>query len=82
LQIEINTIRFILGLLNILSLKGTGKTRTVKLAKLYEKKDGQVLFQILGFGIFMGGITASVGIVLGLNLDIRHITFYGVETET
>ena len=50
-----------------------GKTRTVKLAKLYEKRWAGIISNFW-FGIFMGS-TASVGLFLGLNLDIRHITF-------
>jgi hypothetical protein len=61
LQIEINTIRFILGLLNILSLKKFPEKQNCETElELYEKKDGQVLFQIL-VQIFMGS-TASVGL--------------------
>ena len=50
-----------------------GKTRTVKLAKLYEKRWAGVISNFW-FGVFMGS-TASIGLFLGLNLDIRHITF-------
>ncbi|MDZ4330279.1 MAG: recombinase, partial [Flavobacterium sp.] len=50
-----------------------GKERTVKLAKLYRKRWAGIISNFW-FGIFMGS-TASIGLFLGLNLDIRHITF-------
>ncbi|MDV6169613.1 recombinase [Flavobacterium sp. DG1-102-2] len=50
-----------------------GRIRTQKLAKLYEKKWAGVISNFW-FGVFMGS-TASIGIFLGLDLDIRHITF-------
>ncbi|RDI56928.1 recombinase [Flavobacterium glaciei] len=50
-----------------------GKTKTVKFAKLYEKRWAGIISNFW-FGLFMGS-TASVGLFLGLNLDIRHITF-------
>jgi site-specific recombinase len=50
-----------------------GKVRTQKLARLYEKKWAGVISNFW-FGIFMGS-TASVGIFLGLDIDVRHITF-------
>ena len=50
-----------------------GKSRTIKLAKLYEKK-GAGIISNFWFGVFMGS-TASIGLFLGLNLDVRHITF-------
>jgi len=53
--------------------KKLGKNLTVKLAKLYEKNWAGIISNIW-FGIFMGS-TASIGLFLGLNLDIRHITF-------
>jgi site-specific recombinase len=53
--------------------RSLGKVRTLKLAKLYEKK-GAGIISNFWFGVFMGS-TASVGLFLGLNLDIRHITF-------
>jgi site-specific recombinase len=53
--------------------KSLGRTRTQKLARLYEKKWAGVISNFW-FGVFMGS-TASIGIFLGLNLDIRHITF-------
>ncbi|WP_233584044.1 site-specific recombinase [Flavobacterium sp. GSP6] len=53
--------------------RSLGKVRTLKLAKLYEKR-GAGIISNFWFGVFMGS-TASVGLFLGLNLDIRHITF-------
>ncbi|GEL10193.1 Site-specific recombinase [Flavobacterium glycines] len=53
--------------------KSIGKLRTQKLAALYEKKWAGIISNFW-FGVFMGS-TASIGIFLGLNLDIRHITF-------
>lgn len=53
--------------------RSLGKSRTLKLAQLYEKK-GAGIISNFWFGVFMGS-TASVGLFLGLNLDIRHITF-------
>lgn len=53
--------------------KTFGKARTLKLAKWYESKWAGIISNFW-FGVFMGS-TASVGIFLGLNLDIRHITF-------
>lgn len=50
-----------------------GKQRAYKLSKWYEKKWAGIVSNFW-FGVFMGS-TASVGIFLGLNLDIRHITF-------
>ena len=50
-----------------------GRTRTKKLATLYEKKWAGIISNFW-FGVFMG-TTASIGIFLGLNLDVRHITF-------
>lgn len=50
-----------------------GRTRTQKLAKLYENKWAGVISNFW-FGVFMG-TTASIGIFLGLNIDVRHITF-------
>jgi len=52
-----------------------GKKRTNKLAAFYEKKWAGIISN-LWFGIFMGS-TASIGVFIGLNLDIRHITFAG-----
>ena len=50
-----------------------GKTRTANFAKLYEKRWAGIISNFW-FGVFMGS-TASIGLFLGLNLDIRHITF-------
>lgn len=53
--------------------KSFGKQLTKKLADLYERKWAGIISNFW-FGIFMGS-TATVGLFLGLNLDIRHITF-------
>lgn len=53
--------------------KTFGKKKTEKFAKWYEKKWAGIISNFW-FGVFMGS-TASIGIFLGLNLDIRHITF-------
>ena len=53
--------------------RNLGKTKTLKLAKLYEKRWAGIISNFW-FGIFMGS-TASIGLFLGLNIDIRHITF-------
>jgi len=53
--------------------RNLGKGRTIKLAQLYEKKWAGIISNFW-FGIFMGS-TGSIGLFLGLNLDIRHITF-------
>ncbi|MCA5004407.1 site-specific recombinase [Sphingobacterium bovistauri] len=50
-----------------------GKEKTKKIANWYKKKWAGVISNIW-FGIFMG-MTGSIGIFLGLNIDIRHITF-------
>ncbi|MBY8962968.1 recombinase [Flavobacterium sp. D11R37] len=50
-----------------------GRVRTQRLANIYEKKWAGIVSNFW-FGVFMGS-TASVGIFLGLDLDIRHITF-------
>ena len=50
-----------------------GKRRTEKIAKVYEKKWAGIISNFW-FGVFMGS-TASIGMFLGLDLDIRHITF-------
>ena len=50
-----------------------GQTRTKKIADLYEKKWAGIISNFW-FGVFMG-TTASIGVFLGLNLDVRHITF-------
>lgn len=53
--------------------KTLGKKNTNKIASIYEKKWAGVISNFW-FGVFMG-TTASVGLFIGLNLDIRHITF-------
>lgn len=53
--------------------KTFGKEKTLKLARFYEKKWAGIISNFW-FGVFMGS-TASIGIFLGLDLDIRHITF-------
>ena len=53
--------------------KSLGKAKTLKLSKLYEKRWAGIVSNFW-FGIFMGS-TASIGLFLGLNLDVRHITF-------
>ena len=53
--------------------KHLGRVRTQRLASIYEKKWAGIVSNFW-FGVFMGS-TASIGIFLGLNLDIRHITF-------
>ena len=53
--------------------RNLGKYRTLKLAQLYEKRWAGVISNFW-FGVFMGS-TGSIGLFLGLNLDIRHITF-------
>lgn len=50
-----------------------GKKRTTKIAHWFEYKWAGVVSNFW-FGIFMGS-TASIGIFIGLDLDIRHITF-------
>ncbi len=50
-----------------------GKRFTKQLSKWYEKNWAAIVSNFW-FGIFLGS-TASIGIFLGLNLDIRHITF-------
>ncbi|MBF0694560.1 MAG: recombinase [Flavobacterium sp.] len=53
--------------------KSFGKARTKKFAKLYEKKWAGIVSNFW-FGVFMG-TTGSIGFFLGLDLDVRHITF-------
>ncbi len=53
--------------------KTFGKYRTMKISNLYEKKWAGIISNFW-FGVFMG-TTSIVGLFLGLNLDIRHITF-------
>lgn len=50
-----------------------GRKKAQKISNYYERK-GAGISSNLWFGVFMGS-TASVGAFLGLNLDIRHITF-------
>lgn len=50
-----------------------GKDRTKRFANWHNKKWAGLISN-LWFGVFLGS-TASVGVFLGLNLDIRHITF-------
>ncbi|WP_236537139.1 site-specific recombinase [Sphingobacterium composti Ten et al. 2007 non Yoo et al. 2007] len=50
-----------------------GKEKTKKFAEWYKKKWAGVISNIW-FGVFMG-MTGSIGIFLGLDIDIRHITF-------
>jgi site-specific recombinase len=50
-----------------------GQAKTNRIASFYEKKWAGIVSNVW-FGIFMGS-TASIGLFLGLNLDIRHITF-------
>jgi site-specific recombinase len=53
--------------------KTFGKKRTQRFANWYEKRWAGLISNFW-FGVFMGS-TASVGLFLGLNLDIRHISF-------
>ena len=50
-----------------------GKAKAEKLARWYDNKWAGIISNFW-FGVFMGS-TATVGLFLGLNLDIRHITF-------
>lgn len=50
-----------------------GRIRTKKLAALYEKKWAGIISNFW-FGVFMG-TTSSIGVFIGLDLDVRHITF-------
>ncbi|MDD3003390.1 recombinase [Flavobacterium sp.] len=50
-----------------------GKKRTKQFAQWYEKRWSGIISNFW-FGVFMGS-TASIGLFLGLNLDIRHISF-------
>lgn len=50
-----------------------GKARTLRLARWYEKRWAGIISNFW-FGVFMGS-TVIIGLFLGLNLDIRHITF-------
>ncbi|WP_306351485.1 site-specific recombinase [Flavobacterium sp. '19STA2R22 D10 B1'] len=53
--------------------KSLGRIKTKKIAEIYEKKWAGIISNFW-FGVFMGS-TASIGLFLGLDLDIRHITF-------
>lgn len=53
--------------------KSLGKVRTKNFAKWYDEKWPGVASNFW-FGVFMGS-TSILGVFLGLNLDIRHITF-------
>jgi len=53
--------------------KTFGKKRTQQFANWYERRWAGIISNFW-FGVFMGS-TASVGLFLGLNLDIRHISF-------
>lgn len=53
--------------------KRLGKKFALKLAQFIENKWAGIMSNFW-FGVFMGS-TASIGIFLGLNLDIRHIAF-------
>ncbi|MBF6608084.1 MAG: recombinase [Flavobacterium sp.] len=53
--------------------KSLGRARAKKIAGIYEKKGAGVISNFW-FGVFMG-TTASIGLFLGLNIDVRHITF-------
>ena len=50
-----------------------GKEKTLKIAQWYKKKWAGIISN-MWFGTFMG-TTGSIGIFLGVDLDIRHITF-------
>ncbi|MBD3582101.1 site-specific recombinase [Flavobacterium selenitireducens] len=50
-----------------------GRERTHNLAKWYEKRWAGIVSNFW-FGVFMGS-TAPIGFFLGLDLDVRHITF-------
>ena len=50
-----------------------GKKKTIQIAQWFERNWAGVVSNGW-FGVFLGS-TASIGIFLGLNLDIRHITF-------
>ncbi len=53
--------------------KSLGRVRTKKLAGLYKRKWAGIISNFW-FGVFMG-TTASIGIFIGLDIDVRHITF-------
>lgn len=50
-----------------------GKKKTIQIAQWFERNWAGVVSNGW-FGVFLGS-TASIGVFLGLNLDIRHITF-------
>ncbi|MFT3794364.1 site-specific recombinase [Flavobacterium sp.] len=50
-----------------------GRTKTKRIAKWYEKRWAGITSNFW-FGVFMGS-TVPIGLFLGLNLDVRHITF-------
>lgn len=50
-----------------------GKAKAAKIAKVYEQRWAGIISNFW-FGVFMGSI-GSIGLFLGLNIDIRHITF-------
>ena len=50
-----------------------GRKKTERIARFHEKKYPGIMSNFW-FGVFMGS-TASIGYFLGLNIDIRHITF-------
>jgi site-specific recombinase len=50
-----------------------GRKRAIKIAEFHKKKYPGIISNLM-FGVFMGS-TASLGYILGLNLDVRHITF-------
>lgn len=50
-----------------------GKAKTIRFANWYNKKWAGLISNFW-FGVFLGS-TASIGVFLGLDLDIRHITF-------
>ncbi len=53
--------------------RSLGKVKTAQIASLYEKKWAGIVSNFW-FGVFLGS-TSSIGLFIGLNLDIRHITF-------
>lgn len=53
--------------------KVIGKEKTARFAEWYKKKWAGIISNFW-FGVFMGS-TGSIGLFLGLDIDIRHITF-------
>jgi len=53
--------------------KSFGRVKAQKLAKVFESKWAGIVSNFW-FGVFMG-TTSSIGVFLGLDLDVRHITF-------